>query len=87
MKEKLERPLFSAKTAEPAEWIIQRCTQKWKIRTELGPAGYELLYEDFPTPEGLMTRSQMCDVLERVGREHPNDEFRGHRMPQGGGAQ
>lgn len=26
-----------------------------------------------------MTRSQMLDVLERVGHEHPDSEFRGHK--------
>jgi len=63
---------------ESAEWIIRRCTQKW--------IGTELQYEDFPTPEGLMTRTQMLDVLERVSRENPDDEFCGHntRHDQGG---
>lgn len=65
--------------AEPEEWIIQRCTQKW--------IGTELQYEDFPVPEGVMTRSQMLTVLERVGRENPDDEFRGHRVRREGGAQ
>jgi len=53
-------------------WIIQRCTQKL--------AGKELQYEEFPTPEGLMTREQMLEVLKRVEQEHPSDEFRGHRI-------
>jgi hypothetical protein len=54
------------------EWVIQRCTQRW--------VGFELQYEDFPTSEGRMTRDRMLSVLERVSREHPNDEFRGHRV-------
>ena len=54
------------------EWMIQRCTQRW--------VGSDLEYEDFPTPEGPMTRDVMLRVLERVSREHPNDEFRGHRV-------
>jgi hypothetical protein len=54
------------------QWVIQRCTQRW--------VGFELEYEDFPTPEGLMTRDLMLTILERVCREHPNDEFRGHRI-------
>jgi hypothetical protein len=66
--------------AEPAEWIIQRCTQRWKKPPDVRIP--ELLYEDFPTPEGLMTRSQMVEVLDRVGREHPDDEFRGHKVHQ-----
>ena len=33
------------------EWVIQRCTQRW--------VGFQLEYEDFPTPEGLMTRDLM----------------------------
>jgi hypothetical protein len=61
------------------EWIIQRCTQRSTFRPELpGAACWQLEYEDFPTPEGLMTRDQMMQVLERVGRDNPNDEFRGH---------
>ena len=51
--------------------VIQRCTQRWN--------GCDLDYEDFPTPEGRMTRDLMLSVLERVSRENPNDEFRGHR--------
>lgn len=70
---------------EAPEWIIQRCTQKWNVHPELGPAGFELLYENFPTPEGLMTRAQMMEVLERVSREHPDSEFRGHRVHLGDG--
>ena len=58
------------------QWVIQRCTQRW--------VGFELQYEDFPTPEGRMNRDRMLEVLERVSREHPNDEFRGHRvLPDG----
>lgn len=57
---------------EDKQWIIQRCTQRW--------AGTELQYEDFPTLEGLMTRSRMVEALDRVSREHPGDEFRGHRV-------
>jgi hypothetical protein len=53
------------------EWIIQRCTQQW--------IGFDLQYEDFPTPEGRMTRETMVTVLERVCHENPDDEFRGHR--------
>lgn len=64
---------------ETPEWIIQRCTQKW--------IGTDLQYEDFPTAEGLMTRSQIIEVLDRVGREHPEDEFKGHRVFATGGAQ
>lgn len=68
-----------AKTAEPAVWIIRRSTQKW--------VGTELQYEDFPTPEGLMTRTQMVEVLERVERENPDQEFCGHNTSkQPGGA-
>ena len=59
-----------------ASWIIQRCTQQWR--------GSELLYEDFPTPEGIMTRGQMVEVLERVCREHPEHEFKGHNLTQYG---
>lgn len=66
--------------AQPAEWIIQRCTQRWRKPPEVRIP--ELIYEDFPTPEGLMTRTQMVEVLDRVNREHPNDEFRGHRVHQ-----
>jgi hypothetical protein len=51
------------------------CTQRW--------VGNELQYEDFPTPEGRMTRDQMMQVLERVSRLHPNDEFRGHNTNRG----
>lgn len=54
------------------EWIIQRCMQCW--------VGTELQYEDFPTPEGRMTREQMVTVLERVCRQHPDKEFRGHNV-------
>jgi len=54
------------------QWVIQRCTQQW--------IGTDLQYEDFPTPEGRMTRDLMVEVLERVCREHPHDEFRGHRV-------
>jgi hypothetical protein len=54
------------------EWVIQRCTQRW--------AGFELEYEDFPTREGVMTRDLMLTVLERLYRDHPNDEFRGHKI-------
>jgi hypothetical protein len=57
---------------EVKEWMIQRCTQGW--------VGSALEYEDFPTPEGTMTRDLMLRVLERVSREHPDDEFRGHRV-------
>ena len=60
------------------QWIIQRCMQQWKKLTEVRIP--ELVYEDFPTPEGVMTRGQMVEVLERVGLEHPDDEFRGHRV-------
>lgn len=59
-------------SSEPREWIIQRCTQKW--------IGTSLVYEDFPTPEGLMTRTEMIKVLERVDRAHPVDEYRGHNV-------
>lgn len=52
-------------------WLIQRCTQKI--------VGGQLQYEDFPTPEGLMTRARMLEVLDRVQRQNPQDEFRGHR--------
>ena len=65
--------------AEERQWIIQRCTQKWHKCPELGRAGFELLCENFPTPEGLMTRVQMMEVLERVSREHPDSDFRGRR--------
>ena len=69
-----------AKASEQADWIIRRCTQRW--------VGTELQYEDFPTPEGLMTRARMVEVLERVQREHPNDEFCGHKTRnQSGGVQ
>jgi hypothetical protein len=69
----------SREPQERAEWIIQRCTQRW--------VGTELQYEDFPTPEGLMTRTQMLEVLERVGKESNDDEFRGHNTHnQPGGA-
>lgn len=57
-----------------ATWIIQRCTQQWK--------GFELLYEDWPTPEGIMTRDQMVTVLQRVCEENPDHEFRGHNLAQ-----
>lgn len=56
---------------EERQWIIQLCTQRWE--------GTELVYADFPTDEGLMTRDEMLQVLERVSREHPDSEFRGHR--------
>jgi hypothetical protein len=58
--------------SQATEWVIKRCTQRW--------VGFQLEYEDFPTPEGLMTRDLMLKVLERVSREHPSDEFRGHRV-------
>ena len=54
------------------QWVIQRCRQRW--------VGFELEYEDFPTPEGRMTRETMLTVLERVSQENPNDEFRGHKV-------
>jgi hypothetical protein len=57
---------------EDKQWTIQRCAQRW--------VGSDLEYEDFPTPEGQMTRDLMLTVLERVSREHPQDEFRGHRV-------
>ncbi len=57
---------------EPLEWIIQRCTQKW--------VDGDLQYEDFSTPEGILSRSEMLTVLDRVSRANPNDEFRGHRV-------
>ena len=65
--------------ADERQWIIQRCTQRWQKRPELGSAGFELVYENFPTPEGLMTRAQMMEVLVRVSRKHPSSDFRGHR--------
>lgn len=72
-----------AMVAEDRTWIIQRCTQR--------VVGSELQYEDFRVPgqfEGLMTRSQMIEVLDRVSRAYPNDEFRGHNTrPVPGGAQ
>lgn len=62
-------------------WIIQRCTQKSTYRPELpGAACWQLEYEDFPVPEGLLTRDQMITVLDRVGRQNQDDEFRGHRL-------
>jgi hypothetical protein len=65
----------------PKDWIIQRCTQKSVWHPELpGAACWELLYEDWPTPEGRMTRDEMLVALERVAREYPDDEFRGHRL-------
>jgi hypothetical protein len=64
-------------------WIIQRCTQKSTFRPELpGAACWQLEYEDFPTPEGVMTREKVLKVLERVCREHPDDEFRAHNLAQ-----
>lgn len=69
--------------SETREWVIQRCTQKWNRQPELGAAGFELLYENFETSEGLMTRAQMMEVLDRVSREHPDSEFRGHRVSLG----
>jgi hypothetical protein len=39
------------------QWIIQRCMQQWKKPPEVRIA--ELIYQDFPTPEGVMTRSEM----------------------------
>lgn len=72
-----------SETYQNEHWVIQRCTQRW--------IGFELEYEDLPTPEGIMTRDLMLATLERVSKEYPNDEFRGHRcvaegrtpMPQG----
>jgi hypothetical protein len=61
----------AAAPAASREWIIQRCTQRWQ--------GNDLVYEDFPTPEGLMTREEMVAVLDRVNREY-SAEFRGHRL-------
>jgi hypothetical protein len=58
----------------PASWIIQKCLQQWN--------GTELLYVDYPTPEGIMTRDDMVLVLERVCRENPASEFRGHNLRQ-----
>lgn len=58
--------------SEAKEWIIQRCTQRWN--------GMELIYEDFPTSEGLMTRAKMTHVLDRVNRQNPDSEFKGHRV-------
>jgi len=78
--DELRPEMGSVNMAEEKQWIIQRCTQKWNRRPELGAAGFELLYENFPTPEGLMTRAQMAEVLERVSREHPDSEFRGHKV-------
>jgi len=57
-----------------ASWIIQKCTQRW--------IGNDLEYVDFPTPEGVMTRDQMVVVLERVCRENPAHEFKGHNLRQ-----
>jgi hypothetical protein len=65
--------------SEPREWIIQRCTQKW--------IGSELQYEDYPTPEGVMTHSQALEVLERVDRADFTNEFRAHCVRREGGAQ
>lgn len=62
-------------------WIIQRHTQQSRFDPTLpGAACWILEYEDFPTPEGRMTRAQMIEVLDRVCLENPNDEFRGHRL-------
>ena len=58
---------------QATEWVIQRRTQRW--------VGFQLEYEDFPTPEGLMTRDLMLTILERVCQEHPDYEFRGHTVP------
>ena len=69
---------LDSEQAEPREWVIQRCTQKW--------IGTDLQYEDFATLEGRMTKSQMVEVLGRVQAENPNDEFRGHRLVSKGGA-
>lgn len=68
----MERELSEDEHNGTKEWIIQRCTQRW--------IGTELRYEDFPTPEGLMTRDQMIEVLSRVCEEHQDDEFRGHHV-------
>lgn len=63
------------------KWIIQRHTQRSTFRPELpGAACWELEYEDWATPEGVMTYGQMLEVLPRVEREHPDEEFRGHRV-------
>ncbi len=52
-------------------WIIRRCTQRW--------IGHSLVYEDFPTTAGLMTREDVQRELDRVDREFP-DEFCAHRI-------
>jgi hypothetical protein len=65
----------SEASAEPREWIIQRCTQRW--------IGTELQYEDYPVPEDAMTRAQAESVLERVDREDRSSEFRAHRIRLG----
>jgi hypothetical protein len=68
------------RSRQPKEWVIQRCTQRW-IQTGLpGHLSRTLEYEDFPTPEGIMTRDRMLKVLDRVNLRNPNDEFRGHRV-------
>jgi hypothetical protein len=65
----------------PKEWIIQRCTQRWK--------GTELIYDDwkdFCALHGiaadsrdfaLMTHDEMVEGLDRCNAQWPY-EFRGH---------
>jgi hypothetical protein len=62
-----------------AEWIIQRCTQRWHRRNGI----LELIYEDVPGLP-LMTRPEMVAALERRddvrSPEYSSDEFRGHNV-------
>ena len=61
------------------EWIIQRCTQRWK--------GTYLQYEPWPLAADPMTRDEMLKALDRCAKHWPGDEFRGHNIrPRAAGA-
>lgn len=68
-------------SAEPREWIIQRCTQRW--------VGTELQYQDYLgsigpivtacAVEDLMAIDEMMRALDICGKSSP-DELRGHNV-------
>ncbi len=76
--EQLEAAQPKGGAADPREWVIQRCTQKW--------IGNHLQYEDYPTAQGVMTRTEAFSALERIDRSDPINEYRAHRVRPEGGA-
>jgi hypothetical protein len=64
-------------TLTTPEWIIQRCTQRWR--------GTELQYEDWPGfCEQRMTNAQMLTALTVCNTRWPDEEFRGHNTAHQG---